>query len=203
LLLRFIDPSEGQIWIGDTLLRDIPGENLERTDRLGAAESLPFAASVTDNIRLARPTAPLDEVIRAAEAAHAAISSRLPLGYDTLIGERGARLSGGQAQRIALARAFLKDAPLLVLDEATSNLDPETETLLQLSIRQLMQGRTTLVIAHRLSTVRDADQIMVLEAGRVAEFGDHASLLARQGVYYKLVIGLLVVGNPDAEFRVT
>jgi len=127
-------------------------------------------------------------VKRAAEAAHAAdFIQRLPQGYETVIGERGARLSGGQAQRIALARAFLKDAPLLVLDEATSNLDPETETLVQLAIRQLMQGRTTLIIAHRLSTVQDADQIVVLENGWVAEVGNHASLVARQGVYYNLV----------------
>ncbi len=188
LLLRLIDPSAGHIWIGDTALGTIPAKVWREQTAWVPQNPYLFAASVADNIRLARPAAPLDDVKRAAEAAHAAdFIQRLPQGYETVIGERGARLSGGQAQRIALARAFLKDAPLLVLDEATSNLDPETETLVQLAIRQLMQGRTTLIIAHRLSTVQDADQIVVLENGWVAEVGNHASLVARQGVYYKLV----------------
>ncbi len=111
----------------------------------------------------------------------------LPDGYDTLIGERGARLSGGQAQRIALARAFLKDAPLLILDEATSNLDPETEADIQAAIRALMRDRTVLIIAHRLSTVMDADQIVVLEGGRVVEMGTHEELIARTGIYRQLI----------------
>jgi len=128
-----------------------------------------FAASLADNIRLARPDAPPDDVIRAAQQAHADEFIRtFPAGYDTLIGERGARLSGGQAQRIALARAFLKDAPLLILDEATSNLDPETEALIQAALAELLQGRTALIVAHRLKTARSADRMVTLERGRIA-----------------------------------
>jgi ABC-type multidrug transport system fused ATPase/permease subunit len=147
-----------------------------------------FNMSVAENIRLARPDATSDEIIRAAQLAHAhEFIQALLQGYGTVIGERGARLSGGQAQRIALARAFLKDVPLLVLDEATSNLDPETEASLQEATERLMQGRMTLVIAHRLSTVYRADRIVVLDAGRVVEMGTHASLLNQRGVYWRLV----------------
>jgi ABC-type multidrug transport system fused ATPase/permease subunit len=148
-----------------------------------------FNTSVAENIRLARPNANMDEVIRAAQEAHAhEFIQALPQGYDTLIGERGARLSGGQAQRLALARAFLKDAPLLILDEATSNLDPETEDLVRESIERLMQNRMTLMIAHRLSTVYRADQIVVLDAGRVVQVGTHDALVQCDGVYRQLVL---------------
>ncbi|NDJ77932.1 MAG: ATP-binding cassette domain-containing protein, partial [Chloroflexi bacterium] len=134
------------------------------------------------------PAAPMADVVRAAQHAHADDFIRaLPDGYGTLIGERGARLSGGQAQRIALARAFLKDAPLLVLDEATANLDPATETLVQDAIRALLYDRSALVIAHRLRTVTDADQIVVLESGRVVESGTHHDLVQAAGIYQKLV----------------
>jgi ATP-binding cassette subfamily C protein CydD len=130
----------------------------------------------------------MEKVIHAAQlaSAHEFIQA-LPQGYDTVIGECGARLSGGQAQRIALARAFLKDAPFLILDEATSNLDPEIEALLQGAAERLMQGHMTLVIAHRLSTVYRADRIVVLDGGRVVEAGTHATLLRRRGLYYRMV----------------
>jgi ATP-binding cassette subfamily C protein CydD len=188
LLLRFIAPSAGRISAGGVLPERVPAD--EWRAQIAWVPQLPylFAGSVADNIRLARPGAPLDDVIRAAQSAHAdAFIRELPSGYDTPIGERGARLSGGQAQRIALARAFLKDAPLLILDEATSNLDPDTETLIQDAIRTLMRGRTVLIVAHRLNTVMDADQIVVLDGGRVVEIGTHADLRARDGLYRRLV----------------
>lgn len=188
LLLRFIEPDAGRITVDGLPLADLP-PNLWR-DQIAWVPQLPylFQASVADNIRLARPDAPLDDVIRAATSAHAdEFITAFPLGYDTLIGERGVRLSGGQAQRIALARAFLKDAPLLILDEATSNLDPQTEALLQDAMRTLLLDRTALIIAHRLSTVYQADQIVVLDDGRVEESGTHESLLAGNGLYRRLV----------------
>ena len=149
-----------------------------------------FAGTVRDNIRLARPEAGDDDVAAAAELAGAtAFIAGLPLGYDTPIGERGARLSGGQAQRIALARAFLKDAPLLILDEPTAYLDPESEALVRQALDRLVLGRTVLTVAHRLSTVHTADQIAVLADGCLVELGRHSSLLARAGAYFDLVHG--------------
>lgn len=169
LLLRFIEPTSGQITANGAPLAAIPPAVWR--EQIAWVPQLPylFAGSVADNIRLARPDAPLDDVIRAARQAHADDFIRsFPAGYETRIGERGARLSGGQAQRIALARAFLKDAPLLILDEATSNLDPETEALIQAALVDLLRGRTALIVAHRFKTVRDADRVVTLERGRVA-----------------------------------
>jgi ATP-binding cassette subfamily C protein CydD len=188
LLLRFIEPTAGRIAVDGQDLNTISPDDWR--ERIAWVPQMPYllAASVADNIRLARPDAPLDDVIRAAQHAHADDFIRaLPDGYDTPIGERGARLSGGQAQRIALARAFLKDAPILLLDEVTSNLDPETEADIQAAIRELMRDRTGLIIAHRLGTVMDADQIVVLDQGRVVEIGTHRDLSARAGVYRQLV----------------
>jgi ABC-type multidrug transport system fused ATPase/permease subunit len=143
---------------------------------------------VADNIRLARPSAEPDEVVRAARLAHAhSFITALPQGYDTLLGERGARLSGGQAQRIALARAYLKDAPFLLLDEPTANLDPDTEALIQEAMARLLEGRTALIIAHRLSTVYRADRIFVMDGGRVIQAGSHADLVQQEGLYRQLV----------------
>jgi ABC-type multidrug transport system fused ATPase/permease subunit len=145
---------------------------------------------VRDNLRLARPDACAEDIAAAADLAGAArFIDALPQGYDTPIGERGARLSGGQAQRIALARAFLKDAPLLILDEPTAYLDPESEALIRQALDRLVLGRTVLVVAHRLSTVHTADQIAVLASGRLVETGRHGALLAREGAYFDLVRG--------------
>jgi len=188
LLLRFIEPQRGEIRVNGMLLRNAPASDWRRQVAWVSQNPYLFNISVAENIRLARPDAALHEIIYTAQQAHAhEFIQALPQGYDTVIGERGARLSAGQAQRIALARAFLKDAPLLILDEATSNLDPETEALLQEATERLMQGRMTLVIAHRLSTVYRAGRIVVLDAGRVVEAGTHQTLLQQYGLYYRLV----------------
>jgi thiol reductant ABC exporter CydD subunit len=188
LLLRFIQPDRGMITVDGIRLQELPLPAWRAQVAWVPQNPYLFHATVIENMRLARPEASLDEVIWAARQAHAhSFIQSLPQGYDTPIGERGARLSGGQAQRIALARAFLKDAPLLILDEATSNLDPEHETLLQEATERLMQGRTILIIAHRLSTVYRADQIWVMAGGQVVEAGTHATLLQQDGLYWRLV----------------
>jgi ATP-binding cassette subfamily B protein len=153
-----------------------------------AQEPILFATTILDNIRYAKPRAGLDEVLRVAKAANAHdFVMQFPEGYDTLVGERGVRLSGGQKQRIAIARALLADPPLLILDEATSALDAESEGLVQEALERLMEGRTTIIIAHRLSTVRTAGEVLVLQEGMVAERGSHDALLASDGVYRRLV----------------
>jgi ATP-binding cassette subfamily B protein len=146
-----------------------------------------FHRTIADNIRFARPEAADEDVHRAAALAHAAeFVQALPDGYDTLVGERGIKLSGGQRQRIAIARAILKDAPILILDEATSSLDSESEALIQDALWTLMAGRTAIVIAHRLSTVRRMDSLVVLDGGRIVEQGSHENLLALGGIYASL-----------------
>ncbi len=188
LLLRFLTPAGGEITAGGVPLARLPLEAWRQQVAWVPQQPYLFNAGVADNIRLARPEAPMAEVVRAAELAHADEFIRaLPQGYETPLGEQGVRLSGGQAQRLALARAFLKDAPLLLLDEAVANLDPEQAALVQESIDSLLAGRTALLIAHRLSTVYNADQIVVLEGGRVAAVGHHAALLHQNGLYRRLV----------------
>ena len=188
LLLRFIEPDQGVITVDDIPLGHIPVRAWRAQVAWVPQNLYLFHASVAENIRLARAEASLDEVVWAAQQAHAHdFIGALPQGYDTLVGERGARLSGGQAQRIALARAFLKDAPLLILDEATANLDPEEETRIQESMERLMRGRTALVIAHRLPTVYRADQILVMQGGCVVESGTHATLVEQGELYRRLV----------------
>jgi len=189
LLLRFIDPQSGRITIDGYPLTELPLDAWRV--QIAWVPQMPylFHDTVAANIRLARPDAPLEEVIRAARLAHAHdFIQELPAGYETVIGERGVRLSSGQAQRIALARAFLKDAPLVILDEASTHLDPEHEALIQEAMERLLQGRTALIIAHRLNTVRRADRIIVLAEGRVAEMGTHAELIRSEGLYSSLVM---------------
>ena len=188
LVLRFIEPDCGRLVADGVPFEHFSAQAWRKMVAWVPQRPYLFNASVADNIRLGRPNASMDEVIRAAQQAHLHdFVQTLPCGYDTVIGERAARLSGGQAQRLSLARAFLKDAPLLILDEATSNLDSESEEYVIAAMRQLMQGRMALVIAHRLSTVFDADQIVVLNAGRIEAAGMHSELLVRSSLYQELV----------------
>jgi len=188
LLTRFYDPSIGQITLDGANLTALDPRSLREQVGVVSQEPVLFATTIADNIRYGKRDATDEEVRDAAGAANAAgFIDEFPDGYNTLVGERGVRLSGGQKQRIAIARAVLKDPRILVLDEATSALDAESEHLVQEALDRLMHGRTTLVIAHRLSTVRDADKVVVLANGRIAEAGTHDELIAVNGVYRKLV----------------
>ncbi len=188
LLLRFFDPEDGRLTFGATDFRDIPLDDLRRSIGYVSQDTYLFHGTIEDNLRIGRPDA-IPEAIRDAAAKaniHPFIQS-LPDGYDTIVGERGAKLSGGERQRIAIARALLKDAPVLILDEATSNLDGANEAAIRQALSLLTQGRTTIVIAHRLSSVVHADRIVVLDSGRVAESGRHGDLVLRDGHYAQLV----------------
>jgi len=188
LLLGFIAPTAGRIRVSG-----IPLCQIKRSDWLAQVAFVPqaphlFYGTVADNIRLGRQDAPLEAVIEAARAAGAdSFICKLPNGYNTVVGEGGHGLSGGERRRLAIARAFLKDAPFLILDEATAGLDPQTEAEVQQSLKGLMTGRTVLVIAHRMTTVYNADRIVVLNDGQAAERGRHAELMEKQGLYYQLV----------------
>jgi len=187
LVARLYDATSGRITIDGVDIRDLSFASLSRAVGLVSQETYLFHASIRENLRFAKPDATDDELEAAARAAriHDLIAS-LPDGYDTVVGERGYRFSGGEKQRIAIARTVLRNPPVLVLDEATSALDTETERAVQAALDRLAEGRTTIAIAHRLSTVRDADEIVVLDRGRVIERGTHAELLARGGRYAAL-----------------
>jgi ATP-binding cassette subfamily B protein len=187
LLMRFYDPSRGRILFDGVPLDALDPRELRSVIGLVPQDPVIFSADAWANIRYGRPNASDAEVRAAAEAAAAAeFLDALPQGFGTFLGEKGVRLSGGQRQRVAIARAILRDPALLLLDEATSALDAENERLVQTALQRLMRGRTSLVIAHRLATVLEADRIAVLEAGRVVDQGRHDDLLRRGGLYARL-----------------
>ncbi len=187
LLMRFFDPDEGRLTLDGIDVREMARTDLRRQLALVPQEPVIFAATARENIRFGRPEASDAEIETAARAAAAhEFIARLPEGYDTFVGERGVMLSGGQKQRLAIARAILRDAPVLLLDEATSALDAESERAVQHAVEALAEGRTTLIIAHRLATVKRADRIVVLQEGRVVAEGTHGALVAEGGLYARL-----------------
>ncbi|MDG2114429.1 MAG: ABC transporter ATP-binding protein, partial [Actinomycetota bacterium] len=197
LLLRFHDPDAGRVTLGGHDLRSLSADDHYAAMAVVSQDTFLFHGTVLENIRFGAPDASMDAVRRASidANAHGFITS-LPQGYDTVIGERGIRLSGGQRQRVAIARALLRDAPVLILDEALSSVDAENEAVIQEALDRLMQGRTTLVFAHRLSSIIGADRIVVLERGEVAETGTHESLLASRGKYHALMADQVADAGP-------
>jgi ATP-binding cassette subfamily C protein CydCD len=188
LLLRVYDPEAGRVLLGGRDLRTLSFEQIRRQLAIVNQDTYLFHGTVEENLRLGKPEATRDEIEAAARAANVHdFVAALPHGYGTVVGERGIKLSGGQRQRIAIARALLRDAPILILDEALSSVDAENEAVIQEALDRLMEGRTTLVLAHRLSSIIDADRILVLAGGRVAEAGSHRDLMARRGAYWSLM----------------
>jgi ATP-binding cassette subfamily B protein len=188
LICRFYDPDQGRLTLDGLDLRQIQQEDLRQRVGVVLQETFLFDGSVAENIAYAKPEANPIEIMWAAKIANAHdFITRMPDGYDTRVGERGHRLSGGEKQRVAIARAILHNPRILILDEATASVDTQTERQIQEAIARLVQGRTTFAIAHRLSTLRNASRLVVLDKGAVAEIGTHDELLERQGIYYKLV----------------
>jgi subfamily B ATP-binding cassette protein MsbA len=199
LIPRFYDVTGGRVTIDGRDVREVALASLRAQIALVTQEPFVFDDTVRGNIAYARPHASPSEIEAAAKAAAAHdFIQALPQGYDTRVGEAGARLSGGQRQRIAIARAFLKDAPILLLDEATSALDTESEAQVQAALARLMAGRTTILIAHRLSTVRGADRIYVIDCGRIVETGDHTGLMRKRGLYARLAKSQDLEAEPAA-----
>jgi ATP-binding cassette subfamily C protein CydCD len=189
LLLRYFEAQSGAVRVGGIDVKDLALDDLRAMIAVVAQDTFLFHGTIADNLRIAKPGASDAELHAAADAAQIGEFIRgLPQGFATEVGERGAQLSGGQRQRIAIARALLKDAPILVLDEATSNIDPASERAIQAALEKLLVGRTTIVIAHRLSTIQAADRILVLEAGKVVEHGTHDELARRGGLYARLTM---------------
>jgi ATP-binding cassette subfamily B protein len=195
LLQRFWDVERGQITVGGVDLRDMSVEDLRGLITIVPQDVYLFNTTMLENIKLGKPEAALEEVYAAARAAHIhEFIAGLPEGYDTNVGERGLRMSGGQKQRVAIARALLTDAPILIMDEALASLDIENERLLQESIKNLRRGRTTLIVAHRLSTFREADKLIVLDQGKVVQTGPHTVLIKQQGFYRDFVSSQVAAG---------
>jgi ATP-binding cassette subfamily B protein len=188
LLYRAADPERGRILVDGTDIRAVTLDSLRRNIGVVFQQSTLFQRSIRENLRIGRPEASEAELIEAARAAqaHDFIMAR-PQGYDTVLGERGAMISGGERQRLAIARALLKDPPILILDEATSALDAATEARVQAALDRLMQGRTCFIVAHRLSTVRNVDQILVMDGGRIVERGRFVELVTQGGLFAELV----------------
>jgi ATP-binding cassette subfamily B protein len=187
LISRFYDIEEGALLVDGTDIREVDLPSLRRQIGIVLQTSLLFSDSIRDNIAYGRPDASLDDIVAAAKAAQAhEFITEMPKGYDTVVGERGVTLSGGQRQRVAIARALLLDPRILILDDSTSSVDTHTERLIQKALDRLMEGRTTFVIAQRLSTVRRADQILVLDQGQIIERGTHTDLLAQDGLYREI-----------------
>ncbi|MCK4838616.1 MAG: ATP-binding cassette domain-containing protein, partial [Desulfobulbaceae bacterium] len=187
LIPRFFEVTSGQLLFDGQDIRDITLTSLRSQIAIVTQQTILFNDTIRNNIAYGDPKRPEEDIIEAAIAAHALdFIKELPDGFDTVIGESGAKLSGGQQQRISIARALLKDAPILILDEATSSLDTESEREVQKALENLMENRTTFVIAHRLSTIRNADRIIVMQAGKIVEEGTHDSLIQTNGVYKML-----------------
>jgi ATP-binding cassette subfamily B protein len=202
LILRLYEISEGSILIDNQDIRDVTQDSLRRAIAMIPQEPVLFHRTLLENIRYGRIEATDEEVIAASKRAYAhEFISKLPENYHTLVGERGIKLSGGQRQRIAIARAILKNAPILILDEATSQLDSVTEEYIQASLAELMQGKTTIVIAHRLSTLLHMDRILVFDQGKIIQDGTHAELLAQAGLYKTLWDAQVGGFLPDKDKR--
>jgi subfamily B ATP-binding cassette protein MsbA len=190
LIPRFFDPVEGAILIDGSDIREVSLQSLRDQIGMVSQETILFNDTIRNNIAYGRPDASEEDIVKAATAAYAhQFVQEMPEGYGTLVGEKGIKLSGGQKQRLAIARAILKNPPILILDEATSALDTESEYMVQNALNNLMQGRTTFVIAHRLATIKHASRIVVISDGRIVEMGKHDELLERSGVYRRLYHG--------------